>query len=194
MLTLAKEDKNRTVRILPWWMSDSHRELAISDAASPVFFFFFFHEKPHEGKGGPRKKFVTKSQGLGLTWDKTRSWKELKLTRGRWCECVCKRHRERARKRGSVRWVKWRVSISSVGNPSRKPQPSPPTWAEELWAGPFTDPTNSPSQTRSRVDAGKGDQRKESWWKGIPYVSKNQALGIGKDAISERQRETGKTS
>lgn len=106
---------------------------------------------------------------------------------------VCVRDTEREPERGGV-WDEWHVSISSVGNPSRKPQPSPPTWAEELWGGPFTDPNNSPSQTRSRVDAGKGDQRKESWWKGIPYVSKNQALGIGKDAISERQRETGKTS
>lgn len=51
----------------------------------PLLFFFFFspHEKPHEGKAGPRKKLVTKSKGLGLTWDKIRSWKEPKLTRGR---------------------------------------------------------------------------------------------------------------
>lgn len=41
-LTLAKQYKNRTVRIPPRWMSDSHRELVISDAASPVCLFVFF--------------------------------------------------------------------------------------------------------------------------------------------------------
>lgn len=36
-LTLAEEYKNRTVKILSWWISDSHRELAVSDAASLNF-------------------------------------------------------------------------------------------------------------------------------------------------------------
>lgn len=33
-LTLAEEYKNRCVKILPQWISGSHRELAVSDAAS----------------------------------------------------------------------------------------------------------------------------------------------------------------
>ena len=99
----------------------------------PLPFFFFFHEKPHEGKGGPRKKFVTKSKGLGLTCDKIRSWKELKLTRGRWRERVCKRHRERARKRGSVRWVTCLHQLSGESLQKTPAQPTHLSWGAVGW-------------------------------------------------------------
>ena len=108
------------------------------------------------------------------------------------CVCVCERERERQRERqregdsGEMGYTP--PSAVWCGDPSRKAQPSHLSWEAVRWT--LNWPYSFPNQTRGRVDAGKGDQWKEPWRKCIIYILENRALGVGKDATLERQKET----